>query len=92
MGIFDRVLKGVEEARASKPAPVSPGGAPPGTATARYDEVLAPVPGGEPQRMTRQQFEGLPLQDRVRLLVQGTLRFYRNGQEIPANEAMRSAY
>jgi hypothetical protein len=93
MGLFDRVLKGVGEARDAKRAAVPPaGGAPSSAGKAKYDEVSAPGPGGEAQRMTRQQFESLPLESRVRLLVQGTLRFYRDGQEIPATEAMRSAY
>ena len=93
MGLFDRVLKGADEAREAKRASVAPpGGAPSGAGKAKYDEVSAPGPGGEPQRMSRQQFENLPLESRVRLLVQGTLRFYRDGQEIPATEAMRSAY
>lgn len=93
MGLFDRVLKGADEARAAKRTPVPPaGGDPSRTASARYDEVSAPGPDGEAKRMTRQQFESLPLENRVRLLVQGTLRFYRDGQEIPATEAMRSAY
>ena len=93
MGLFDRVLKGAGEARPGKEASVAPsGGAASAAAKARYDEVSAPGPGGEPQRMSRQQFESLPLESRVRLLVQGTLRFYRAGEEIPATEAMRSAY
>jgi hypothetical protein len=93
MGLFDRVVKGAGEAPAGKRAPVPPPGpAPAGASAARYDEVTAPGPDGELQRMTRKQFETLPLENRVRLLVQGTLRFYRNGEEIPANEAMRSAY
>jgi hypothetical protein len=93
MGLFDRILKGPDEARAAKGTP----GSPPVTAASReskerYDEVSAPGPDGEPQRMSKQQFERLPLENRVRLLVQGTLRFYRGGEEIPPSEAMRSAY
>jgi hypothetical protein len=34
----------------------------------------------------------MPLQQRVGLLVQGTLRFYRGGREVAASEAMRAAY
>ena len=90
MSLLDRVLKGVEDARANRRAPASPGGASP--AGVRYEEVSAPGPDGEPQRMSKQQFESLPLENRVRLLVQGTLRFYRAGQEIPPTEAMRTSY
>jgi hypothetical protein len=39
--------------------------------------------------MTRADYEKLPLSDRIRLLVGGTLKFFRNGQEISAREALR---
>jgi hypothetical protein len=92
MGLFDRILKGADEARAAKGGPGSPATAASREVKERYDEVSAPGPDGEPQRMSKQQFERLPLENRVRLLVQGTLRFYRGGEEIPPSEAMRSAF
>ena len=58
-----------------------------------FDHVDVPSRGDEPrQRLTKREFEALPLQERIGLLVQGTLRFYRDDQEIAASEAMRAAY
>jgi len=58
-----------------------------------FDHVELPSDGEYPtEKLTRQQFESLPLQERVGLLVQGTLRFYRDGREVRATEAMRAAY
>jgi hypothetical protein len=70
----------------------------PGSATAAggakgFDHVEVPARGEEPRhRLTRPEFEALPLQQRIGLLVQGTLRFYRGDREIAASEAMRAAY
>ena len=61
--------------------------------TGGFDHVDVPSRGDAPrQRLTRRDFEALPLQERIGLLVQGTLRFYRGDREIAASEAMRSAY
>jgi hypothetical protein len=58
-----------------------------------FDHVDVPSRGDEPgQRLTRRDFEALPLPERIGLLVQGTLRFYRGDREIAASEAMRAAY
>jgi len=53
-----------------------------------WDQVAT----GPPDRRswTRDQFEKLPLIDRVRLLSSGELHFYVAGQEIPAREAIRT--
>ena len=83
MSLLDRV-------RQRRPAP--PGGA---AVTARgFDHVDLPAGGHDKpkMRLTKHQFEALPLQERVGLLVQGTLRFYRGDQEVAASEAMRAAY
>jgi hypothetical protein len=62
-------------------------------APAGFDHVDVPSRGDEPrQRLTRRDFEALPLPERIGLLVQGTLRFYRGDREIAASEAMRAAY
>jgi hypothetical protein len=58
-----------------------------------FDHVDVPARGDEPrQRLTRRDFEALPLPERIGLLVQGTLRFYRGDCEIAASEAMRAPY
>jgi hypothetical protein len=57
-----------------------------------FDRVEIPNDEGEPERLSKCEFEALPLQERVGLLVQGTLRFYRGDQPVTASNAMRSAY
>ena len=44
------------------------------------------------KRLSKPEFDALPLQERIGLLVQGTLRFYRGEREVPASDAMRAAY
>lgn len=64
-----------------------------GVRTGGFDHVDVPAGGDKPKRrLDRRQFEALPLQEKIGLLLQGTLRFYRGGQEVPATEAMRTAY
>lgn len=83
MTLLDRV-----RASAAGPHTVAPAAAAGG-----FDHVDVPPRGGAPrQRLTRRDFEALPLQERISLLVQGTLRFYRGEREIAASEAMRAAY
>jgi len=66
---------------------------PPAAAAGGFDHVDVPSRGDAPrQRLTRRDFEALPLKERIGLLVQGTLRFYRGDREIAASEAMRAAY
>jgi hypothetical protein len=53
------------------------------------------VPAGADQgarRLDKPGFDALPLEERIGLLVQGTLRFYRGDREVPASEAMRAPY
>jgi hypothetical protein len=58
-----------------------------------FDHVEMPARGDAPgRRLTKREFEALPLPERISLLVQGTLRFYRGEAEIAASEAMRAAY
>jgi hypothetical protein len=66
--------------------PSSGGGVPAG-----YDEVGILNGDGSLIRMSRQQFEGLPLPDRVRLLMggKGKLQFFRGGQSVTARDALR---
>jgi hypothetical protein len=59
--------------------------------TEGYDEVGIPNGEGSFKRMPRQQFEQLPLGERVRLLMGGSgkLQFFRGGQVVNAREALR---
>lgn len=56
-----------------------------------YDEVGVPNGDGTLQKMPRQQFESLPLSDRVRLLMgaKGKLQFFRAGELVTARDALR---
>jgi hypothetical protein len=54
----------------------------------RWDQVATGGPDG--RTWTREQFEGMPLVDRVRLLASGNLRFYRLGQEVSPRDALKA--
>ena len=84
MSLLDRV-----RAAASGNAP---GGA--SVATTGFDHVEMPSTSADKpnKRLSKPEFDALPLQERIGLLVQGTLRFYRDGREVRAADAMRAAY
>ena len=50
-------------------------------------EMIAPG-GGPPRRMTRAEFESLPLDQRVRAILSKQLRFFRGDEEISMRDAM----
>jgi hypothetical protein len=82
----------LDRVRAAAAGPQMPlgGGA---AAVGGFDHVEVPTRGDAPgRRLTKREFEALPLPERISLLVQGTLRFYRGEREIAASEAMRAAY
>ena len=54
-----------------------------------YDRVVVPEPAGGTRSLTRQQFETLPLRERVSYLIEGSAQFFRDGRPISASEAMR---
>jgi hypothetical protein len=62
-----------------------------GAAARGYDRLGIPRTNGQMEFVTRAEFERLPLGERVRLLMGGTLKFFRNGQEITARQALRGA-
>jgi hypothetical protein len=66
----------------SKAVPTGKGG---------YDRIGVPNGAGAVKLMTKGDFENLPLADRVRLLMGGTLQFFRDGQQVTAREALRGA-
>lgn len=63
--------------------------APASDASGPYDSIAFPGPQGELKKLTRAEFEKLPLVDRVRLLSGGQLRFFRGGQEVAASSALK---
>ena len=79
MGLFDRIV--------ARPAP-----APSGAKRGGYDFVEFPMADGEVKRISKSQFEAQPLEERIRVLVQGTARFLRAGQVVPNSEALKSDY
>jgi hypothetical protein len=84
MSLLDRVRE------AAAGPPVASADAP---AVGGFDHVEMPPHGDAPRRrLTKKEFEALPLSERIGLLVQGTLRFYRGEREIAASQAMRAAY
>ena len=91
MSLLQRVRVAAGTAMAG-PAPQAPESA--SRAAAGFDHVELPSSdeGGGPTRLSKREFDALPLQKRIGLLVQGTLRFYRADREVPASEAMKAAY
>ena len=55
-----------------------------------YDRVVVPAPEGGTRSLSRKQFEGLPLRERVSYLIDGSAQFFLDGLPIPASDAMRT--
>ena len=55
-----------------------------------YDRIRIPLQEGGHREITKQQFDALPLAERVGMLVTGRLQFFRGGRLIPPHRAMRS--
>lgn len=53
-----------------------------------FDRATLTLPSGEVQQLTREQFEALPLSERVRAMLGKQLKFYRGIKEIPMKEAL----
>ena len=82
MSLLDRMRASMAPSAAGASAADAPG----------FDHVEVPQSDGTTRRLDRGAFEALPLQERIGLLVQGTLRFYRGHAQVAPSEAMRSAY
>jgi hypothetical protein len=87
MSLLDRVRTAVGTTAPPAPAASVAAADDPG-----FDHVEIPKGDGSMRRLERREFEALPLQERVGLLVQGTLRFYRGQRQVAASDALRSAY
>jgi hypothetical protein len=55
-----------------------------------FDYVIVTLEDGKERRLTRREFEALPLGDRVTAILRGKLRFFRDDVEVPMKEAVRS--
>ena len=55
-----------------------------------FDRVEVRHPDGTTEHLDRQQFAALPLPQRVRILVQADLWFFRGSERIPTREAVKS--
>lgn len=53
-----------------------------------YDRVDLRQPDGQWRRLTRLEFERLPLDQRIRAILGKQLRFYRNDKELTMREAL----
>jgi hypothetical protein len=51
-------------------------------------EIANPTAGGLPRRLTRSEWEGLPLDQRVRAILSKKLRFFNGDSEIPIRAAL----
>jgi hypothetical protein len=53
-----------------------------------FDRVDVRTDDGQWQRLTRLEFERMPLDKRVRAILGKQLRFYRGDREVPMREAL----
>jgi hypothetical protein len=54
-----------------------------------YDHVLVRDPSGKTRQLSRSEFEGLPLRERVTYLIGGTAEFFSGGAPVSASDAMK---
>jgi len=62
---------------------------PPSIRARGYDVATIQEENGTRRSVSRLQYEKLPLAERIRLVLQGRVEFYREGVRIPANEALK---
>ena len=56
---------------------------------AQFDEAVVQQPNGEQQRLTHDQFFKLPLLQRVKMLSDRKVQFFKAGRPVPVGEAMK---
>ncbi len=54
-----------------------------------FDRAVATEPDGKVRELNRDQYRSLSLKDRVRMLVEGRVRFYAGKEEVPAKLALK---
>ena len=63
------------------------GGATP--ADAIFDRVIQILPSGKRRNLSRQEFEELPLSERIRSILSKGFRFYLGIAEVPLKDALK---
>ena len=63
--------------------------APPLSRVSGYDTASVQDTDGKRRSLSRLQYEKLPLAERIRMVLQGRVEFFRDGVAVPANEALR---
>jgi hypothetical protein len=56
---------------------------------AAFDEAVIEQANGTSQRLSPEEFFKLPLVQRVKMLCDLKVRFFRGGQQVPAAQAMK---
>ena len=69
-------------------AAMSPDAPPPSRAQG-YDSATVVEVDGTRRSLSRLQYEKLPLAERIRMVLQGRVEFFRDGVAVPANEALK---
>jgi hypothetical protein len=56
-----------------------------------FDRVTIPGPNPDAPRrsLSRADYERLPLRDRVHFLMEGSVKFFRDGEEVSARDALK---
>ena len=55
----------------------------------KFDSVTIKKPDGTEERLPSSNFAALPITERVRLVSNGLAKFFKNGQQISAIDALR---
>jgi hypothetical protein len=54
-----------------------------------FDRAITTEENGQVKEIDRDTYRAMPLKNRVRLLVEGRVRFYVGDREVPASEALK---
>jgi|RhiMetdeSRZDD1v2_1073273.scaffolds.fasta_scaffold1213208_2 hypothetical protein len=94
MGLFDKLVGAAGGAPGSEThAGTVARGAPRAEGRSRgFDCVKVAAADGRVKLLSPREFEALPLEERIHVLVRGTARFFRGDEEIASGEALKSAY
>jgi hypothetical protein len=53
-----------------------------------FDTAKLELPSGQIQQLTREEFDAMPLDQRVRALLSKNLKFYKDGVQVASKEAL----